>query len=81
MAHYHRRLLEHGVVGYDLEELWQDYRVAVLLEWVYPVVIGGSLPMMTARSRALFAAMVERAGRAIVDLDALSLLRPRGFGS
>ena len=77
VAHYHRRLLEHGVVGYDLDELWQDYRVAVLLEWVYPVIIGGSLPMRTERSRALFAAMVERAGRAIVDLDALSLLRPR----
>jgi len=76
VAHYHRRLVEHGVTGYDLETLWDDYRVAVLLEWVYPVIIGGSLPMETERSRALFAAMVARSGRAIVDLDALTLLDP-----
>jgi len=35
--------------------------------------------MDTERSRALFAAMVERSGRAIVSLDALTLLaRPAG---
>jgi len=79
VAYYHKRLVELGVQGYDLESLWADYRVAVLLEWVYPVIIGGSLPMDTERSRALFAAMVERSGRAIVSLDALTLLaRPAG---
>jgi hypothetical protein len=79
VAHYHRRLVEHGVRGHDLDSLWEDYRVAVLLEWVYPVIIGGSLPMETERSAALFAAMVERSGRAIIDLDALALLaQPAG---
>lgn len=74
VEHYHASLSERGVVGYPLDRLWDDYRVAVLLEWVYAVIIGGSLAIGDDRSRALFAAMVRRSGAAIVDLDALELL-------
>jgi hypothetical protein len=77
LQHYHRGLVGGGITGYPFGDLWQDYRVAVLLEWVYAVVIGGSLPMTTERSRALFAAMVRRSGEAIVGLDALELLPGR----
>jgi len=74
LHHYHHGLVEHGVHGYTFGQLWDDYRVAVLLEWVYAVIIGGSLPMTTDRSRELFAAMVRRSGQAIIDLDALTLM-------
>jgi hypothetical protein len=74
VEHYHRALVGHGIDDYPLARLWDDYRVAVLLEWVYAAIIGGTLPMADERSRALFAAMVGRSGQAIVDLDALSLL-------
>jgi len=74
LEHYHRGLVGQGVNGYEFAQLWDDYRAAVLLEWAYAVIIGGSLPMVTNRSRLLFAAMVRRSGQAIVDLDALTLL-------
>ncbi len=74
VAYYHHGLVERGVRNYPLEAVWADYRLAVLLEWVYAVIIGGSLPITTERSRELFAAMVSRSGRAIVELDAMALL-------
>jgi hypothetical protein len=76
IGYYHQGLVARGVGDYPLEQVWADYRLAVLFEWVYAVVIGGSLPMSDDRSAALFAAMVQRSGAAIEDLDALELLAP-----
>lgn len=74
IAYYHEGVLARGIRDYPLDQLRDDYRLAVLFEWVYAVVIGGSLPMVDDRSAALFAAMVQRSGAAIADLGALDLL-------
>jgi thiamine kinase-like enzyme len=37
LRQYHRRLLEHGVQGYDWESCWSDYRLAVIGYLFYPV--------------------------------------------
>lgn len=63
-----------GVVGYDAEQAWLDYRKAVLYLWVYVSVIAGSLDAGNERGRAFMSCMIDRAASAIEQLDALSLL-------
>jgi hypothetical protein len=74
VEHYAAGLVARGITDYPVERVWEDYRLAVLLEWVYAVIIGGSIAITDERSRELFATMVRRSGQAIVDLDALALL-------
>lgn len=34
---YHRRLLEHGIMGYDLAQCWHDYRTAIVATLPYTI--------------------------------------------
>jgi hypothetical protein len=72
---YHAAIVECGVVGYDLERCWDDYRLGHLQG---PMI--GIIGCMYAsgersdRSDAMFTAMVGRSCAAIRDLGSLDLL-------
>jgi aminoglycoside/choline kinase family phosphotransferase len=74
VAHYHSRLVEHGVTGYTLEQCWEDYRLAALYLFVYALVIGGTLDPSNDRGRAFMSSLLTRATATIEDLDLFSLL-------
>lgn len=71
---YAERLAANGVVGYDFDTAWHDYRVAALFGFVYGVVAAGGLDHGDPRGTALTGAMIERSIAAITELDCLSLI-------
>ncbi|HVE94797.1 MAG TPA: hypothetical protein VNB24_07745 [Acidimicrobiales bacterium] len=70
---YVETLAEGGVTGYDRETAWADYRMSALLGLAYPVVATGSLDHSDPRAYKLTGDMLDRAIRAIVELDCISL--------
>lgn len=62
-----------GVVGYDRAAAWEDYRMSALLGLAYPVIATGSLDHSDPRSYRLTGEMLDRAVRAIVELDCVAL--------
>ena len=64
---YLDRLATHGI-AYDRDQAWQDYRVAVLFAFLYPVVAGAGLDL-DERSNRLTQVILERCAAALVDLD------------
>lgn len=72
---YHRRLVELGVEGYDLDRCWDDYRFA-LFQGPFITVLGALVSHATERGDRMFMTMAERSAAAILDHDALSLLSP-----
>jgi Ser/Thr protein kinase RdoA (MazF antagonist) len=74
LARYHAHLVEGGVAGYSLEQLWEDYRLAALYLFVYAVVIGGTLDPSNERGMAFMAKLMERSTATIEDLDLVALL-------
>lgn len=73
VAGYWQALQQLGVTGYDADQCWQDYRHGAFHAAIV-TVFGASAARPSERGDAMFTAMAERAGRAIADLDALSLL-------
>ena len=63
-----------GIEGYEFDEAWEDYRHAVLYQWVYATVIAGTLDATNERGNAWMAQMVKRNTTAIDDLGCLDLL-------
>jgi hypothetical protein len=63
---YLDRLATHGI-AYDRGRAWQDYRVAVLFAFLYPVVAGAGLDL-DERSDRLAQVILERCATALVDL-------------
>lgn len=57
------------VPGYPFATAWRDYRRAVLVTTLYPVIAGAQLDLSNERSRALAEAMTERAFSAALDHD------------
>jgi hypothetical protein len=73
VAAHHRRLVELGVGGYDLETCWEDYRFAQL-QAPLVAVFGCAYGTRTERGDRMFAAMVRRSAAAIRDLGTLDLV-------
>ena len=71
-------LAAHGIDAGTADEVWADYRRAVLYCWLYPIVIAGSLDATSERGTQMTVAMVARSAAAILDLDCLSLLPELG---
>ena len=67
-------LAAHGADAGSAEEVWADYRRAVLYCWLYPIVIAGSLDATSERGTQMTVAMTTRSAATILDLDCLSLL-------
>lgn len=63
-----------GVRGYDVATAWHDYRLAVLYNWCYVVVVSGTLDTDNPHARAWMTQMVKRNAQAIVDLNCFEFL-------
>jgi len=74
IAHYHRRLVDHGVTDCTLEQCWSDYRLAVLYLFSYAVVIGGTLDPSNERGARFMQELIGRASATIMDHGLLAEL-------
>lgn len=74
VEHYHTRLVEHGVTGFDLAACWDAYDVAVLTFFCYPLIIAGVSVPDDPRSVALADAVLERSSAAVADRGLLAIL-------
>lgn len=72
---YHDTLVQGGVRGYSFERFHLDYRRSLLAYLGIFIVNGATLEMTNQRAVDLFGAIFDRLNAAIVDLDALALLR------
>ena len=77
---HERELLQRyhqGLANLDVAypgDMWQDYRMAHLYNWVYVAVVCGALDTSNARAFAWMTQMVNRQVAATKDLDLLELL-------
>ena len=71
---YHRALTAFGVVDYDVETCWQDYRFAMLQ---IPLIstLGFAFSTTTDRGDDMMLAMLERGSSAIRELGTLEMVR------
>ncbi len=74
VAEYVTELERLGVNDYDAETAWNDYRLAVLYNWAYVVLVSGTLDTDNPHARAWMTQMVKRNAQAIVDLDCFEFL-------
>jgi hypothetical protein len=74
VARYQQRLVDHGITGYSVDEVWDDYLMSCLYAWEYAVVIGGTLDPSNDRGRAFMAALTQRSSATLVDHDLLNRL-------
>ena len=72
---YYQTLLDEGVSGYTVEEFEEDYRIAVLFNFVYAVVIASALDISNERSTAFVGQLVSRSAGSIVAHQLLDRLR------
>jgi hypothetical protein len=71
---YHDELRASGVDDYAVDDLWLDYRRAVLFCFCYPLTSAGQLDLVNERAVALVRTMMQRSVAAIEDLDATELI-------
>jgi len=72
---YHQTLVDGGVTGYTVEDVWADYKLSVMHCAVYPTAAGGAgMDLGNERGVALVEAMATRSFTAIVDLNAMEML-------
>jgi len=74
VQHYHRQLLGSGVRGYDWDHCWSDYRLFTA-QGLITAVAGAMSTSPTERGDRMFAAMLDRHVRHMLDHDCLSLIR------
>ena len=72
---YHDTLVAEGVTGYEFDQFFDDYRMAVLYGWVIPVFAVGSLDTSSERAMALWTAVLERIQDAIFHHNAQEFIR------
>lgn len=72
---YHSRLLECGISGYSLAQLWDDYGHAHLMGGLATSILtGGAMDLSNERGNALVATMARRHAIAAVDHNGLERL-------
>ena len=69
LERYHAGLVAGGVTDYSFDDLWDDYRMCLVMQLTIPV-IGQSMDTGNERGRKLTETMVERAFIAVDDHDA-----------
>jgi hypothetical protein len=74
VATYHAELSRYGVVDYDRETCWRDYRVG-MLQVPLLTVLGCAFAISTERGDDMMLVMLERGCQAIRDLGSLDLVR------
>ena len=71
---YHARLVENGIVDYDAQTCWDDYRRCALYSLVYPVFTAGMVDPANPAQRDAVATALRRGFAAAARLDSASLL-------
>jgi aminoglycoside phosphotransferase (APT) family kinase protein len=71
-------LKANGVGGYEFDQAWEDYRLAVAWAFVYPVIATSTLDPTDERGAALTRSMMQRCIAAIEHLHSLELV-PRSI--
>ncbi len=74
LERYVNGLTEGGVTGLDMATMWEQYRIAVLYNWVYVFAVAGTLDAHNEAAYAWMAKMVARQSAAGDDLDVYTLL-------
>jgi hypothetical protein len=67
-------LVANGVVDYDVEHAWSDYRLATLFDFVYPVIAGGGLTLANERAIELDRTIFARFVAAFEHLECAELM-------
>lgn len=73
VEHYHRELVGHGVVDYDAETCWADYRLG-MPQITLITTFGFAFSAATERGDDMVLTMLERGCRAIRELGTLELI-------
>ncbi len=63
-----------GVVDYDFDEAWDDYRYTHLHNWTYATVVSGALDASSERAFSWMSQMIKRQVATTEDLGLLDLL-------
>ena len=71
---YQKALVDHGVPTLDDEVLWQQYRLATLMQIIYPLAAMMGWSDLPHRARDLCLTLVERAIATAVDINAVHAL-------
>jgi hypothetical protein len=74
VATYHAELCGYGIVDYDRDTCWRDYRVG-MLQVPLLSVLGCAFAISTERGDDMMLVMLERGCQAIRDLGSLDLVR------
>ena len=75
VSHYHAKLVEEGITGYSLDQLWSDYQLGHLQGGLATsMVTGGSMDLSNERGRQLIATMSNRHVTAALDHNGMNLL-------
>ncbi|CPR10097.1 phosphotransferase enzyme family protein [Mycobacterium bohemicum DSM 44277] len=70
---YHRALLGHGIIGYDRETCWNDYRLGVLQALLISA-LGFAFAASTDRGDDMVLTMLRRGCRAVRELGTAELI-------
>lgn len=73
---YHRRLGDYGVVDYDFDACWDDYRIG-MLQIPLLTMLGFAFSSATERGNDMVLAMLTRGCAAIRELDTLGRIESR----
>ena len=74
LARYLDGLLSRGVTDIDLDWIWEDYKRCTLYDWVYTMVVAGTLDVSNELAHAWMSQMIARHAQASHDHDVFSLL-------
>ncbi len=74
LQRYRAGLEAGGVTGLDDDAMWEDYRRAIMYNWIYVCVVAGTLDASNETAFAWMSQMVARHSAASDDLNVLDLL-------
>ena len=75
LARYLQGLEAGGVEGLAFDQAWEDYRRTILYNWLYVVVVAGTLDSSNEKAYAWMSEMLKRQVAAMEDLEVLPLLK------
>jgi hypothetical protein len=67
VRYYHQALGNHGVTNYSIEQCFDDYDVALLFMFSYPIIIAGAFDPANERGKALAVESLRRSSQCVAD--------------
>ena len=74
VRYYHAALQRNGVKNYSIEQCFEDYDVALLFQFSYPVIIAGAFDPANERGKALAVEGLRRAALTVEDRNLFRFL-------